>query len=239
MQAGPGTTNPSDTDAAKRAAAAAAVALVQTGMVVGLGSGSTMRFAIDALGRRAKEEGLRIVGIPTSRQIEAQARGVGLNLAEPSDTPIDLALDGADEIESGTLRLIKGLGGALLREKIVAQNSRRFVVVADSSKVTQRLGTRSPLPVEVERFGHAATARRIADLGATCTLRAADDSPFVTDGGNWIYDCSGFGPILDPFTLERRLRAIAGVVETGLFLNCAEQALVAASDGTLQTLRPQ
>jgi ribose 5-phosphate isomerase A len=239
MQGGPGKNTASDTDAAKRAAAAAAVAMVQAGMVVGLGSGSTMRFAIDALGRRVREEGLRIVGIPTSRQIGAQASALGLALAEPSGTPIDLALDGADEIEAGTLRLIKGLGGALLREKIVAQNSRRFVVVADSSKVTDGLGTRSPLPVEVERFGHAATARRIADLGATCTLRTADDHPFTSDGGNWIYDCAGFGPILDPFTLDRRLRAIAGVVETGLFLDCAEQALVAVPDGTVQTLRPQ
>lgn len=230
-----------DQDAGKRAAAEAAVALVEDGMALGLGTGSTMRFAVDALGRRVREEGLRVVGIPTSIRTEEQARGLGIPIAG-FDTlfALDLAIDGADEVERGTLRLIKGLGGALLREKIVAEAARRFVVVADPSKVVDRLGARSPLPMEVVRFGHEATARRIAALGGAPVLRQAAtdaDAPFLTDGGNLIYDCAGFAPILDPHTLQRRLRAIAGVVETGLFLDRAEVALIGHPDGRCETLR--
>ena len=224
------------TDAAKHAAGEAAAALVQDGMVVGLGTGTTMHHAVAALGRRR----LRIIGVPTSRETEALATQLGITVAEPSTAPIDLALDGADEIETGTLRLIKGHGGALLREKIVAEASRRFVVVADASKVVSRLGMLAPLPVEVERFGHVATAHRVAALGCVPTLRrGADAKPVVTDGGNFLLDCAGFAPILDPFTLERGLRAIAGVIGTGLFLLPVEQALVGMDDGSVQVLRPQ
>jgi len=225
-----------DAEAGKRAAAAAAVALVQSGMVLGLGSGTTMRFALEALGQRVREQHLRIVGIPTSMQTAALALELGITLAEP-ETPIDLALDGADEIERGTLRLIKGLGGALLREKIVVQNSRRFVVVADASKLVEHLGERAPLPVEVEPFGHIATARRLASLGGQPALRLdAAGEPFETDGGHLIYDCAGFAPIRDPFTLERELYAVAGVIETGLFVQCVERAMVGAPDGTVAVL---
>jgi ribose 5-phosphate isomerase A len=223
-------------EAAKHAAGEAAAALVEDGMVVGLGTGTTMHHAVAALGRR----GLRIVGVPTSRQTESLAMQVGITVAEPADVPIDLALDGADEIETGTLRLIKGHGGALLREKIVAEASRRFVVVADASKVVARLGALAPLPVEVERFGHVATARRIAALGGKPKLRSdAGGVPYVTDGGNFLLDCAGFDPILDPFTLERSLRAIAGVIGTGLFLLPVEQAIVGMDDGSVQVLRPR
>ena len=227
----------SSVDQAKRAAAEAAARLVEDGMMVGLGSGSTVRYLIEALGRRVREEGLRVVGVPTSTETDALALTHGITLAEPDGTPVALAIDGADEVERGTLRLIKGLGGALLREKIVAEAASRFVVIADASKVVERLGERSPLPVEVVRFGHAATARRLADLGGRPVLRrVSGGAVFVSDGGNVIYDCAGFAPIRDPFTLQRDLRAIAGVVETGLFANHTECALIGTADGSVTVL---
>lgn len=227
----------SGADTAKRAAAEAAAQLVESGMVVGLGTGSTVRHLIAALGRRVREEGLRIVGVPTSTETDALALTHGITLAEPGDAPIELAIDGADEVERGTLRLIKGLGGALLREKIVAQAARRFVVIADPTKVVDTLGAHAPVPVEVVRFGHAATARRLADLGGQPVLRRVQgQTVFVTDGGNVIYDCAGFAPIRDPFGLQRELRTIAGVVETGLFLECAERALIGGTDGAVTVM---
>lgn len=225
----------SEVEAAKRAAGRTAAALVEDGMLVGLGSGSTVRHLVAALGERVAG-GLRFVGVPTSEATARQATELGIPLADP-DAAIDLAIDGADEVERGTLRLIKGLGGALLREKIVAQLARRFVVVADSSKVVGTLGERAPLPVEVVRFGLAATTRRLAEMGAVPVLRqAAAGGTFETDGGNVILDCRGFAPIADPFTLQRDLKAIAGVVETGLFLEIADEALVAQPDGTVERL---
>lgn len=228
----------SGSDAAKRAAAEAAAALVEDGMVVGLGSGSTMRHFAIALGRRVRE-GLRVVGIPASTETEALALAQGITLAEPDATALDIAFDGADEVERGTLRLIKGLGGALLREKIIVEASRRFVVLVDASKVVTTLGDRAPLPVEVVRFGQGATARRLEALGGRPLLRRdAGGQPFVTDGGNAIFDCPGFAPIRDPFTLQRELRAIAGVLETGLFIDRTEQAIIGAADGSVTVMRP-
>lgn len=227
----------SGADRAKQAAAEAAAKLVESGMRVGIGSGSTVRHLIVALGRRVRTQGLRLVGIPTSTETEALALTQGITLAEPDETPLDLAIDGADEVERGTLRLIKGLGGALLREKIVAQAARRFVIIADASKVVETLGDHAPLPVEVARFGHAATAHRIAALGGRPVLRRAQgEATFITDGGNVIYDCPGFAPIRDPFTLARDLRAIAGVVETGLFADHVERALIGTGDGAVTVL---
>lgn len=223
-------------EAAKQAAGEAAAALVEDGMLLGLGTGSTVRYVVEALGRRVRE-GLRITGVPTSVATATQATALGIELADP-EHPIDLAIDGADEVERGTLRLIKGLGGALLREKIVAQLARRFVVVADSGKVVTVLGERAPLPVEVTRFGLAATTRRVGEAGGRPVLRSGKDGEaFVTDGGNLILDCAGFAPIADPFTLGRTLRAIAGVIETGLFLEIATEALIAHPDGRIETLR--
>ena len=223
-------------EAAKHAAGEAAAALVEDGMLVGLGTGSTVRHLVAALGRRVRQDGLRITGVPTSLATAAQATELGIRLAEP-DGPIDLAIDGADEVERGTLRLIKGLGGALLREKIVAQLARRFVVVADSGKLVTRLGEHAPLPVEVTRFGLAATTRRVSEAGGAPVLRLGKDGAvFVTDGGNVILDCAGFAPINDPFTLTRTLRAIAGVIETGLFLQIATEALIARPDGGVERL---
>ncbi len=226
----------SDAESAKRAVGFAAAALVQDGMLVGLGTGSTVRHLVARLGERLRDEGLRFTGVPTSEATAAQATALGIKLAD-ADAEIDLAIDGADEVEAGTLRLIKGLGGALLREKIVAELARKFVVVADDGKLVQCLGERAKLPVEVTRFGVAATSRRVADLGGAPVLRAgANGAPFVTDGGNFVLDCGGFAPIRDPFTLQRQLRSIAGVVETGLFLQLAQSALIAGADGSVREL---
>jgi ribose 5-phosphate isomerase A len=183
---------------------------------------------------------LRIVGIPTSQATEALARKAGIPLGGFAEIEeLDLAIDGADEIERGTLNLIKGGGGALLREKIVAQAARRFVVVADASKLVDRLGAFA-LPVECTRFGIEQTGRRLADLGGAPVLRLGQGGePAVTDGGNLIQDCAGFAPILDPWALEGRIAAVAGVVETGLFLDMAECAFVGASDGSVETLYPE
>ena len=223
-------------DEAKRAAAEAAAALVEDGMLVGLGTGSTMKFAVEALGRRRP----RITGVPTSKATEALAAKLGIALVEPDGTPLDLAIDGADEIEEGTLRLVKGAGGALLREKIVAQASRRFVVVGDETKVVPRLGARMPLPVEVAQFGWRITFARVSGLGGKPVLRTkGDGSAMLTDGGNFLFDCAGFAPIGDPFTLERDLRAIAGVLGTGLFTLPVEQAFVGGDDGSVRVLKPR
>jgi ribose 5-phosphate isomerase A len=225
-------------DDQKRAAAEAAVALVQNGMVVGLGTGSTAAFAIAALCRRV-EQGLGIVGIPTSEKSAAQARAGGIRLTTFAEHKhLDLTIDGADEIERGSLNLIKGFGGALLREKIVAAASRRLVIVADDSKlVGPGLGTKSRLPVEVVTFGWEVTADRISGLGGMPALRQeAGGEPFRTDGGNLILDCD-FGRIGDPARLERDLSMITGVVETGLFIGMAECALVAHADNVEEIRR--
>jgi ribose 5-phosphate isomerase A len=224
-------------DEGKRAAAEAAVALVENGMRLGLGTGSTVHFVLQALGRRVREEGLAVTGIATSIRTEQEAGALNIPMTGFAELDaLDLAIDGADEVERGSLRLIKGLGGALLREKVVAQMARRFVVVADESKIVDTLGARAPLPVEVTQFGHEQIARRLAALGGAPVLRGGD-TPYVTDGGHYIYDCGGFAPIRDPFTLERRLRAVAGVVESGLFLEMAEQAIIGTAAGGSFVLR--
>lgn len=228
-------------EAGKRAAAEAAARLVEDGMMLGLGTGSTVSFLVETLGRRVREEGLHVSGVATSLRTEAQALSLGITLIElGSAAPLDLAIDGADEVERGRLRLIKGLGGALLREKIVAQAARRFVVVADESKIVSALGEKAPVPVEVIYFAHENTARRLTALGGDPVLRVdALDKPFVTDNGNLIYDCRGFSPIADPSTLEREIRSIAGVVETGLFLGGIERALIGRVDGNVTVLWPE
>lgn len=228
-------------EAGKQAAAEAAARLVEDGMMLGIGTGSTVSFLVEALGRRVREEGLHISGVATSMKTEAQALSLGITLIElGAAAPLDLAIDGADEVEQGRLRLIKGLGGALLREKIVAQAARRFVVIVDEGKVVTVLGEHAPVPVEVVYFAHETTARRLAALGGGPVLRVdAVDKPFVTDNGNLIYDCHGFSPIPDPASLERNIRAIAGVVETGLFLGGVEQALIGCAHGGVTVMRPE
>ena len=208
----------------KEAAGRAAAKLVRDGDVVGLGTGSTAYFAVVALGQRVKA-GLKIVGIPTSIQTAELARAVGIPLTTLDEHPqIDITIDGADEIDP-QLRLIKGGGGALLREKVVASASRKMVVVADSGKIVPVLG-KFPLPVEIIDFARAVIEKKIASLGATTKLRTkSDGQPFVTDNGNHILDCS-FGKIADPAALALALSNTPGIVEHGLFIGLAKLALV-------------
>jgi len=220
----------SEQEALKRQSAAAAVAEVTDGMVLGLGTGSTATIAVDLLGARVRE-GLRIVGVPTSERTAAQARALGIALGDLADHPeLDLTIDGADEVHTGTLDLIKGLGGALLREKIVAAASRRMVVIVDQSKLVPSLGGTCRLPVEVAAFGWAATKRHLERAGADARLRQAPDgTPFRTDGGNLILDCAI--AIDDPAALQARLDLIPGVVETGLFVGMASRVIAGTPSG--------
>jgi ribose 5-phosphate isomerase A len=210
---------------AKLAAAEAAAALVRDGMVVGLGSGSTAALAVKAIGRR----GPRVICIPTSESTAALARNLGISLTTLAERPrIDLTIDGADEVEVGTLHLIKGRGGALLREKIVASATTRLVIVADETKVVDRLTAADrPIPVEVVPFGWESTADRLRAIGATPRLRDG----FVTDGGHYILDC--LWPEMGAASeLARRIDEIVGVVEHGLFIGMAAEAIIGNESGT-------
>jgi ribose 5-phosphate isomerase A len=217
-------------DLMKRAAALRAVAEVEDGMVVGLGSGSTAAFALAGLAARVAG-GLQIVGIPTSEATAVLARRLGIPLASfDIHQRIDLTIDGADQVERGTLNLIKGLGGALLREKIVAAASARLVVAVDESKLVDRLGDRTALPVEIVPFGWQTTIDRLTGLGCAPQLRRTNGRPFTTDGGNHIADCA-LGAIPDPAALEARLSAVVGVIETGLFIGMASTIMVGRPAG--------
>jgi ribose 5-phosphate isomerase A len=209
----------SDVDVLKKMAADSAAAQVLDGMTVGLGTGTTGEFVLLALARRI-QEGLRITGVPTSEHTAARARGLGIPLTELTG-PIDIAIDGADEVTRGALHLIKGRGGALTREKLVAQAAARFLVVVDQTKMVDVLGA-APVPVEVIPFGWQATADRI---GATLQRR-----DFVTDNGNYILDCA-FGLMESPESLARRLDHITGIVEHGLFIGMATEVHVGGSSG--------
>jgi ribose 5-phosphate isomerase A len=217
--------------ALKRAAAERAVDAVEDGMVLGLGTGSTARLAIEALGLRVRD-GLKIAGIPTSEATAAQARGLGIPLTDfAAHDHIDLTIDGADAVDRTRLHLIKGLGGALLREKIVASASRRMMVMVDETKLAEPFGGHCPVPVEVTQFGWQATERRLAALGAIPKRRPrADGQPLVTDGGNFILDCD-FGAIADAATLADRIKSLVGVIETGLFIGLATEVIIAAPGG--------
>jgi ribose 5-phosphate isomerase A len=218
-------------DALKRAAAEAAATLVEDGMVVGLGTGSTAAFAVAALARRHRQ-GLQFLAIPTSRRTAAAAEAAGIPLTTFAEhSRIDMTIDGADEVERGTLNLVKGRGGALLREKIVAAASRRLVIIVDDTKLSDRLGTRVPVPVEVVPFGLEVTKAALEVLAASVRLRPSPTGEtFVTDNGNWLLDCA-FGPIADPARLEERIRRIVGVVECGLFIGRADPVFVADESG--------
>lgn len=224
----------------RRAAAAAAAAMVEPGMRVGLGSGRTALLFVEALGARVAD-GLTIAGVvPTSSATETAAIAASLDVLDmfAADAPlgVDLTVDGADEIDPA-LRLMKGGGASLLREKIVARMAKRFVVVADAAKRVERLGD-FPLPVEVVPFGYAVTARHVGDvLGVTPELRQSDGGTLVTDNGNYILDCP-LGAIDDPAAVSEALFDIPGVVEHGLFLTEAHEALVGTADGVVRMMRP-
>lgn len=225
-------------DAFKRAAGERAAELIRNGMVVGLGTGSTAIFATRKLGELlAAGRLLRVTAIPTSKATETEARRLSIPLVDESiPSEIDLTIDGADEVDP-KLNLIKGGGGALFREKIVAEASRRVVIVVDESKLTPALGTRHPLPVEVARFGWKSQERFLAALGARPELRKKGDGrPYETDQGNWILDCAT-GPIADPVGLAGKLAARAGLVEHGLFCGIASEVIVAGEAG-VREVRP-
>lgn len=212
-------------DLEKEAAARASLEYVKDGQVVGLGTGSTAAYFIKLLGEKVKQ-GLRIRGIPTSLRSEELALSLGIPVITLDDCQeIDITVDGADEVDP-ELRLIKGGGGAALREKIVASATKQLVIVADASKRVQRLG-KFPLPVEVIRFAQTLVAKRIAAMGADVQLRQnADGTPYVTNENNHILDCR-FGEIRDPDDLARELSGMPGVVEHGLFIGMASVALFA------------
>jgi len=222
----------------KRAAAEAAVKLVEDGMVVGLGTGSTAALFVSLLARRISKERLRVVGIPTSKETATQARKLKIRLVTFAEhAQADLTVDGADEVELRTLYLIKGHGGALVREKIVAASSTRMVVVADETKLVEKLGSLVSVPVEVVKFGWQATERKLSQLGGNPSLRlGADRKPFVTDGGNYVMDCA-FGPMEKPKEIAHHLDHVVGAVGHGLFLGFAREVFVGGRDG-VKHLRP-
>ena len=215
-----------DKDLGKRRSAEAAAKYVERGMTLGLGTGSTAAFLVDILGERVKE-GWSLRGVPTSEETRRHAERVGIEIIEPDETTqIDLAIDGADEVDPN-LNLIKGGGAALLREKVVANAAKTFIVIADKSKRVAALGA-FPLPVEITPFGWALTVRAMREAlhesgfeNAKLTLRARDGAPTITDGGNLIIDCE-LGRIETPAPLDAKLSSIPGVVETGLFTNMTD-----------------
>lgn len=229
-------------ESSKRRVAARALAFVEDGMTLGLGTGSTAKHFVELLAERVRD-GLDVVGVPTSERTRAQAESLGIRLATLDDIPeLDLTVDGADAFDPA-LRLVKGGGGALLREKIVASASARMIVIADASKRVAQLG-RFPLPVEVNVFGLASTTRKVeraaAEAGAHGPLalrRGPGGEPFVTDGGHLILDCR-FDPIPDPETLASLLVAIPGVVEHGLFIGLASAVITDGAAGIEVVERP-
>jgi ribose 5-phosphate isomerase A len=214
--------------AGKREAAVRAAALVRSGMVVGLGSGSTALLAVEEIARRITAGDLRdVLGVPTSRVTAEAAQARGIPLGDLERHPVvDLTLDGADEVTRDG-DLLKGAGGALVREKIVALASRRIAIVIDDSKLVDRLGQRHPLPVAVAAFGWSTHVAAVRGLGGEPVLRRdPSGAPWATDDGLWILDCAFPGGIADPGALDRALKARAGVVETGLFLGLSPEVIV-------------
>ncbi len=216
----------------KKTAAEKAVEQVESGMVLGLGHGSTARYVVAKIGELWQAGTLTdIVAVPTSQATAAQAQEYGIPLAALDEQPvIDLAIDGADEVDP-QLNLIKGLGGALLREKMVESAAKRFIVVVDGSKPVEKLGTRGPLPVEVTQFGWKVQARWLETLGCTPAIRGGEAQPYVTDNGNYILDCAFPNGIDNPAELGATLQNRVGVVEHGLFLGMASEVIIAQADG--------
>ena len=212
----------------KRAAARAAVEMVQDGMIIGLGTGSTAKHAVDAVGEKIRN-GMKLIGVPTSIATEAQARSLNIPLKDLNEVShLDLTIDGADEVDPD-LQLVKGAGGALFREKLVAMSSGKFLVVVDDSKLVERLGTRMPLPVEILQFGWQRTAERVIAIMGGGQVRMKNNAPFVSDNGGYILDCPV--PQVPVRDLWLTLKKITGVVESGLFLDMTTVVFVAGKDG--------
>jgi len=225
-------------DNLKQKAAEYAVQAIESGMIVGLGHGSTAIWAVRKIGQLIKAGNLRnILGIPCSTFIEAEARQLGIPLTSLEEHPtIDLTIDGADEVDPN-LELIKGGGGALMREKIVAQASKREIIVVDESKLVPALGTHWAVPVEVIPFGYSTQVEYLKSIGAEVKVRTgADGNPFKTDQGNLILDCN-FGPIAAPAELADKLKRRTGVVEHGLFIGLATEVMIARPNGIQEIKR--
>lgn len=227
----------------KRAAAEAAVAReITNGMIVGLGTGSTADLMIEALAERVRQ-GLQITGVATSERTRSGAQRQGIPLADLDDVAaLHLSIDGADEVTLPALDLVKGRGGALLREKLVAVTSQRRIIIVDDSKIVAELASRHAVPVEVDRFGWRHTAGRLAALGATVQRRMASDgsaviAPFISDGGHYVLDCS-FGSIAMPSDLAGQIKALTGVIDHGLFVGMTERVYIAGSAGVQVHDRP-
>jgi len=219
----------------KRAAAEVSLSYVRPGMVLGLGTGSTARHVLEGVARLVRE-GADLRGVPTSLATAEAAKLLGIPLTSLEEHPeLDLAIDGADEVDPA-LNLIKGMGGALFREKIVAAAAKTFIVVVDGSKVVRRLGTQAPVPVEVHPFGWRTAIRPLETLGGSPELRKRDGEPVRTDNGNYLLD-SRFNGIRSPAKLAAAISSIPVVVEHGLFLGMADLALVGTADG-VKTMRP-
>jgi ribose 5-phosphate isomerase A len=222
-----------DQDALKKLVGYKAADMVKDGEVVGLGTGSTANFMITRLGERVKKDGLKIVGVPTSIASERLAIECGIKVITLAEVDyVDITIDGADEVDPN-FDLIKGLGGALLREKVVAAATKHEVIIVDESKMVDVLGTKSPLPVEVIPFSVPLVKKRLAKLGCEPTLRVKDGKTFVTDQGNHILDCR-FKRIDDPIATERAINMIPGVVENGLFIGIAKTVIIGKADGSVE-----
>jgi ribose 5-phosphate isomerase A len=216
------------TDDPKRRAAERAIEFVTDGQIVGIGTGSTTRFAIEGLARRVAE-GLKIAGVPTSLETERMAKGLGIDILQLNDVDhIDITIDGADEVDP-RFNMIKGGGGALTREKLVAIASSRRVIIIDDSKLVNQLGQSRAVPVEVLGFAWRLTEKRLAELGCQPVLRQKAGAPFETDNGNYILDCN-FGAIADPESMEPRIKLVPGVVESGLFIRIADVLVIGFRD---------
>lgn len=220
----------------KKLAAEKAVDYIENGMIVGLGTGSTALYAVEKLGFLVRERVLKITGIPTSKETESIAKKFHIPLSTLDEySEIDVTIDGADEIDP-KLNLIKGRGGALVREKIVASCTKKEIIVADSSKLVNVLGERARLPVEVAPFGWRAAERKIAsEFNCKPELRREHSKIFVTDNGNYILDCK-FEKIANPEKLEKEINSIPGVVDNGLFIGLADIALIAEENGTVKII---
>ena len=227
----------SDTEKLKIEAAKAAVDFIKDNMIVGLGSGSTASYAIEALGKRVAE-GLKILAIPTSKESHSLAQNYGIQITTFAAHPnIDITLDGADQVEIGSLNLIKGLGNALLGEKIVARSSKKLIIMVDEDKLVDYLGNKTPLPVEIVPFGWEETSHLIGQYGCETELKMdSNNKALITDGNHYILHCK-FSKIENARRLDKDIKLITGVVETGLFINMADLVIVAKQSGVVTLKR--